>query len=72
MHRGSAQDHCGSTQGLDVGLLGIHEHGAGVSAHPGPIRASHTLTVARMWLWASRSSCLSPSVSAVTAYLVAL
>lgn len=36
---------------------------------PGPGR---TLTVARMWVWASRSSCLSPSVSAVTAYLVAL
>lgn len=36
---------------------------------PGP---GCILTVARMWVWASRSSCLSPSVSAVTAYLVAL
>lgn len=36
---------------------------------PGP---GLTLTVAQMWVWASRSSCLSPSVSVVMAYLVAL
>ena len=29
------------------------------------------LTVARMWVLASRSSCRKPSVRAVTAYLVA-
>lgn len=39
---------------------------------PFPPGLDHSLTVARIWVWASRSSCLSPSVNAVTAYLVAL